>query len=640
MAKTKPGLYNRFRGLWVRGPRDNTPPDHFSDSQNNAYDVAGVRSRDKSALYLDRANSLRTLLYKPNPPFTGTNVPRMIILRSDGNLFDENFLGTPLYGNIDMTDFALVNFFGRCYISPSDGRVGIDNEFVYVYDGTGPSGFRKAAGSQPATPLTAALHLPLGSGTLAVGTYLISYALETASGFITQAATPFVAIDAFGASSIDITNLPLGPAGTTARWIIATKAIPLRADLSIPFDVSTANFYDQFLAVRVGDNTTIAYSLSFYDENLTEDANYLQTLLGEIPAGVGVMDYKGRMILYGEHDNPAIVRGSTIGEPESFSATSGFFITDPSDSTGVRSATEFRNILYVYKQQRGYVTQDNGENLSTWDVVNFEKSIGTEQYGIASILDAKGSSTEGFIIASRGAMVYFNGTVADPELSYKIRDLWKRINPTYFYKMQVASDPINKRIYALVPLNDLDENGNVTVARTTCSHIIVGDYRDGLDPMNIKWDLWKFTNPPISALIYNEFSNNEPNLVTRFANNVNIVTLGIGIQGNDLTDPIDSFFTLAPLRFTNGVSQFSDMKIRATGPCRLSMVAYGLDDVLNFPLADLSVPTYNPGREYSSLMNLVSEQCNFKVRNNILNEFYKINMIQLNGKALWAERPR
>jgi hypothetical protein len=565
----------------------------------------------------------------------------MIYLTSDGHLWDEKFPAQPLFLNADMEDFALVNFFGRCYISPSDGRVGLEGEIVYVYDGTGISGFRAAAGGTPGTPLTAHVPITPVSGTIGIGTHLLSYAFETASGFITRPATPFVALDYFGAGNIEVDNLPVGPTGTVARWLIVTKAIPFRADLGVPFDVGTADFYPQYLVVRIDNNTDTTYSLTFYDENLVESADYLQTLLTNIPAGVGLLDYKGRMIIYGEFTNPSIVRGSIPGDPETISETSGFFITDPSDSTGVRSATEFRNLLYAYKQQRGYVTQDNGGELSTWDVVNFEKSIGTEQYGIASILDAKGASTEGFLIASRGALVYFNGTVADPELSFKIRDLWKRINPANFYKMQLANDPINKRIYALVPLNDLDENNQVIVTRTTCSHIIVGDYRDGLDPFNIKWDVWKFVNPPVSILIYNEFSaSQEPVLVTRLTSNVSIVTLNIGIQGNDDSNPIDSYFILAPFRLSNGISHYQRMRIDVKGPCRLSMTAYGKDDVTNFPLAELSISTPVPGREYASLMNLVSEECNFKVQCNILNARYKINMLQLQGVALWDERAR
>ena len=641
MAKKIPGQFNKIQGRWNRGDIKDVPPDHLSDDLNNCFDTALVRSRDSSSSYLEVNGIVRTALYKPNPPFTGTHVPRELYLRQDGNLYDYNFPGTPIFGNAAMKDFALVNFFGRCYISPHDGRVGLQGQFIDVYDGTGPTGFRTAAGVAPTIPLTG--HVQLGTAgpfNFFIGTHLFSYSFETPSGFITRPA-PFLALDTIGGGYVTFDTIPLGPVGTVARWIIGTQGIILRADLSIPFDVTTANFYPQFFAQRIPDNTTTSLAnFAYYEDALVESSDYLQTLLPAIPAGVGLLDFKGRMISYGEYDDPSIVRASTIGEPESFSETSGFFITDPADSTGVRSATEFRNNLYVYKQQRGYVTQDNQNEASTWDVVNFEKSIGTEQYGIAAILDAKGSSTEGFIIASRGAMVYFNGTVVEPELSYKIRDLWKRINPTYFYRMQLANDPINRRLYALVPLNDLDDNNNVIVERTTCSHLIFGDYRDGLDPFRIKWSLWQFVNPPISILIFNEFTEGVPALVTRLANDQRIVTLNIGQQGNDVGVAIDCLFTTGIIRFADsGLSQYDNIRIDGSGPCRLELTLYGKDNTISKDIPPLSIIA-NPGREFDRSTNLVTEEAILKVRCATLDEFYKIFAFSVEGKQLWQGRPR
>jgi hypothetical protein len=639
MAKD-PGLRTGFKGLWRRGALDDVPSDHFVDSRNNCFDASGARSRDKLISYLEQPNIVRKLLYKPNPPYTGSNVPRLIYLLNDGQLFDENYPADVLFTNVDMKDFALVNFFGRCYISFSDGKVGLDNEFLYVYNGTGPTGFRKAAGSAPTVALTAHVPVTPVTGTIGIGTHLLSYAFETASGFITRAADPFVAVDYFGAGNIEIDNLPLGPAGTVARWIIVTQAIPFRANLGIPFDVATASFYPQFFAVRIADNTTTTYSLTFYDENLIESSDYLQTILAEIPSGVGLLDYKGRLILYGEHDNPSIIRASIPGDPETISETSGFLITDPAENTGIRSATEFRNILYFFKQDRGYQTQENQEEISTWDVVPFEKARGTEQYGIAQILDAKGATSEGFVIASRGAIEYFNGTFSEPELSYKIRDLWKNVNQANFYKMQAQNDFRNRRLYFVVPLNDVNQDGIVIEERTNPSHIIFGDYRDGLDPFHIKWDIWELYETPRCILTYNDFTDDDPTLVTRISTASRINELVVGVQGNDIDTAIDSYFQLSPVRYTKGISHFNQVRLRATGPCRLEMTAYGMDFVESFRLVDLSIVSTSPGREFTQLINLTSEYCVLQIRNRIKDTAYKVDTVIIEGSEAWKERAR
>jgi hypothetical protein len=622
----KPILYSKFNGLWKRGPVDDTPPDHFSDCLNNTYVDAGVCMRDGLSAYIDIQNIVYTALYKPNPPFTGTNVPRMIALNNVGELFDVLISTTvPIYTNINMTFFGFTNFFGRCYISPSNGRTGLDNEFVKMYDGTT---FRNAGGTSPTIPL---LGTASAGGRLDVGTYLISYAFETSSGFVTRPATPFVGFDSFGGYKYDITTLPLGPVGTVARWIIVSKSNPLLSlgPLGGPYQVDKAEFIPLYLFARIANNIDTTYEVSFFDEQLINEANFLFTQLTTIPAGVGLLDINGRLGSYGEFDDPSLFRVSEPGEPEAFDETSGFIITDPTDNTGVRAAIEFRKTLQFYKQNRGYLTEDNGNKPSTWQVIPYEKSIGTEQNGIADILDAKGSSSEGFILASQGAAHFFNGVFLEPELTYKIRDLWLTINKANFYKLQAVNDPINKRIYFLVPFDDATE----------ISHIIYGDYRNGLNANSIKWSLWQFDEPPTSLLVYTNFDGDTPSLVTRLSFESNLRTLNINTPGNDDGAAVTSYAKLAPARFSSGVSHFGLVRARVQGPCTLALTLFGQDDTISENLASITTGAL-PGREYAQLANLISEYGQLKFTVSTLNEKYKINTIIIEGEEYSYERPR
>lgn len=632
MAKSIPGVFTQFKGLYVRGSVDDCPPDHFPDCLNTKYTKAGVETREGTLEYLPEADIVRMALYKPLPPFSGTHTPRIIALKSNGELHDVLLSPSLLHTDVLWKDFGLVNFFGRCYITPSDGRIGIQNESVYVYDGSGSSGFRIAGGAAPTSALTASFNNATPFFT-DVGTYLLSYAFETASGFITQPRVPFVGVDATGGGSIQGT-VPLGPLGTSARWIIITKSFALDTigPPGGPWEVARALVTPLFFAQRIDDNITTSYDLgNLFDEGLIVDASYLLAQLETIPAGVGILDYKGRMVVYGSYDDPSLVRVSEIGEPEAFSATSGFIINDPSDSTGVRCATEFQGNLYYFKQSRGYLTQDNTFEASTWIVTNFEKARGTEQYGIGAFLDAKDSSSEGFPIATAGALYFFNGTFAEPELSYKIRDLWLRINQEFFYLTQVSVDPTNKRLYILVALDDSEE----------ISHVIYGDYRDGLNPLNIKWSLWEYEDDITSILSYTDFTGDVPLLVTRIATDHNIFDLDItGAAKDDDGAVIDSYFRLAPVRFGSGISEFQNIHLRGTGPCTLAFSLFGEDDTVSVTPQTLIVPSSAPGREYDQLCNLLSEQGTLKVRCNTLGEAYKINMIILKGRMMYGKRPR
>lgn len=621
--KIVPGRFEIFNGLWKRGSIDNTPPDHFSDSQNLCF-KDGVQTRDGLVPYLSNADIVRMRLFKPNPPFAGTNVPRIIALNSAGNLIDL-LLGTTLTGNILFKDFSLVNFFGRAYISFSDGKTGTDNQYLNVYDGTT---FRTAGGIAPvAVPILA--YTFDGVSKLEQAEYLFAVCNETTSGYITKPCTPQYIFCSFrnttpgsvGGNRVDLTNVALGPAGTVARWIIGTRAIfPTLSYNGNP------EAYEYFFIDRIADNTTTTYTASYFDTELTDSADYLFNLLELIPAGVGLLDYNGRLVSYGEHDDPSIVRVSTIGEPESFNASSGFFITDPTDSTGVRSATQFRSVLYVFKRERGYLTQDNQGDASTWLVDNFEKSVGAEQYGIADILDAKGSSSDGFVIASLSGIHFFNGVVQEPELSYKIKDLWDRVNKTVFHKIQLVQDPINRRIYCLVPLDDsFDVN-----------YIIYGDYRNGLDPSSIKWDLWKFASNPTSILIYGDFTNDISSIVTRISDLSSIKTLTVNTPGSDVGTAIDSFFETAPVRYGDGLSEFHDVVLRILGPCTIGITLYGMNKTVFYNAPNLVVT--DGGREYLSLLNLVNEHGILRISHRNANQSFKISKIYLNGNELWKER--
>lgn len=621
----QPGVFSKFNGLWARGSRSSTPPDHFVDCLNVAF-KKGVNTREGTTVYRSDTGIIKQFIYKPNPPFAGTNVPRIIALKEDGDLVDL-LLGATIYSNAGMKSVGFVNFFGRAYISPGDGKTGAGGVNIKVYKGDGNPA-RDIGGIAPTVALTAAASATPGG--MNVGTYLFSYAWETDTGFITKPA-PFAGVEVFSATgSVDLSNIGIGPAGTVARWIISTKVHPLTSlgPLGGPWDVGRGEFLPTFFVMRVPNNTATVQHVGKYDEALVEAADYLWRLMPNVPAGLGLVDYNGRLVSYGEYADPSLVRVSQPGDIEAFSATSGFLITDPTDSGAVKNATEFRGSFYIFKETRGSITEDNYEEASTWKLTNFEKAQGTDHQGIAAILDAKGSSADGFVIASKGALNYFNGTFTEPELSYKIRDYWARINKNAFNLVQVVNDPINRKLYILLPLDE----------SPTINYLLYGDYRDGLSASEIKWSPWKFTNNPTSIVVYSDFTAGVASLKTRISSLVNILDLN-DVATNDAGTPIDSYFQLPFIRFGLGVNTFGEFYLSGKGPATLEFTAFGQDEGISVNPNSLTLAAL-PGREYSQLMNLVSEQCSLKVRSNLLDKKFEIDFIKIEGKVTWKMRPR
>lgn len=615
--RLQPGRIETFNGLWKRGSVEDTPLDHFSEAINLTY-REGVEQREGLAFYNIYDRMVRVRVYKPNPP----DPPRLIGLSTAGNLVDMS-TNAVLIGNTEFLDFALVNFFGRAYITFSDGKVGIEGQSVYAYDGTD---FRIAAGLAAVGVPTLAYTFD-GTSKLEQAEYLFAVSFETESGFITRPSTPqyvFCGLrnttpGSVGGNRVNLTAIPTGPAGTVARWILGTRAIlPI---LSYNGDPESQSYY--FVA-RIADNTTTTYTASYFDTEVTESADYLFDLLQTIPCGVGLADYKGRLISYGEFDDPSLVRVSTIGEPESFSETSGFIITDPTDSSGVRSATEFRSILYIFKSQRAAFTQDNGGEASTWELEKFEKSIGTEQHGIAEILDAKGSSADGFLVASFSGIHYFNGVFQEPELTYKINDLWDRVNKAYFYKIQLLYDPHNKKVYCLVPLDN----------SPVINYIIFGDCLDGLNPSSIKWSLWEFIDVPQCGIIYTDENGLT---VTRFGQTDQMSTLDIN-RIDDVGDAIRQMLVSAPSRWGDGISQVNEVILRLTGQATVSSALLAMDDVQieNLETIDL----YQGGREFNLLASLESEHLRLRISCNGVEQYFNLRRAILVGQEVWKVSPR
>lgn len=622
-------VFSKFNGLWARGPIDDTPPDHSCDCQNNEFIAGNVNTRRGiGGVEYAVTNTIATAVYKPLPPFAASNIPRQIRLTSGGDLYDVQWPASPIYSNVNMTNFSLVNFFGRCYISPNDGKVGLNGVNIQVYAGLG-NPTRDVGGAAPTTALVVAASATAGD--IDPATYFISFAFETDTGFITRPA-PWTYSDTYGFTAWDISSIDTGPAGTVARWIIVTRGFQ-RADLSSPPNVNEASLLPQFFLQRIADNTTTTLSaVTFFDQALVDSADYLQTQFEDIASGVSLLDYKGRMIVMGQYADPSLVRVSQIGEPESISETSGFIITDPSDSTGVRCAVEFRNLLYLFKLNRGYMTEDNGEEASTWQVVNFEKAIGTECNGIADVLDAKGSNSEGFLIASQGGLNFFNGIFGDQELSYKIRDFWLRINQTYFHLVQVYNDPINKRIYVLLPL---DTSSVINV-------VLFGDYRNGMTPQAVKWSPWYFGKTVKAMSLMTSITSSVTTFQTFIAATEAIYLFDNGSTTLDRDDAgiaIDSYYTLGPSRFAEGLSQFDRVRVRVIGDGTLLITTKSQDLTSEVSASSITMST-TPGREYAQLINRVNEQCYVKFRNATLNKYYQINAVALEGQFYSDERPR
>jgi len=609
---------NVFNGLFDRGPDNSVPKDHFIQAHNVSYDAGNVKTRPGNVIDFPLIGQIaRVRSYEKTGEAT-----RYLILLTPGNLFDSTNLAAPILSINGMSDFALQVMFDRAYISPNNGEKGLPAQFVYVYDGTGIC--RKAAGIAPASAPTAATST--AAGFVEKGDHLIAVAFQTNSGFLTQRG-PAVKYTAPGEKSVDIANIPIGPAGTTARYILSTRIIK---DYN-----GNQSGYEYFFVPNgiLNDNVTTVITLSYFDANLVSSADYLYDQLTEIPAGVYLGIFKGALLSMGEDANPSRVRVSKPNEPESHNSIDGFLEIYPKDNGGpVRNAIEFRSQLILHKSYRSYITQDNGNNPGFWNVTALDKSVGSECNGLCKVLDVDGTSNDAFLVASRAGMLIFDGSYSI-NLTHKISNIWDRITQTSFNKVLVALDPIHELVYIAVPLDGI----------TQCNVLLVGDYSEGITADAIKWAVWQFPNlfsglfvdiifsTKIAVLKFGGFNGNIYRIDDTALADSNAANNDTAIHS------IIRFYEATPNE-RGEICLFSGIRANISGEGSLQVDVFSKDAVLTLSAPSISLDGAN-GRIRARSFLFENEKASIRLRVTNHSEWFSLKHLWIFATPIWAERP-
>ena len=466
MRNHTPVTVEDFNGLWRRGDIETTPPDHFSDCNNIKFEHSAFRTRNGLALYLtDYENVKRVYTFVQE---TGES---LLILDSDGNIYDSTYGLTVILHVDGMTDFAYVSISGRAYLSPHNSIAGLEDEFIYVYKGDGTVA-RKAGGSRPVTADGTMLAINNGiAGFVEPGVHIFGVIYETDTGFLTAVSEQLSEVTAPGSEQIDVT-IPESPSPyVTKVHLVATKAI----DPDLYNNDKEGYQFFRVPGATVNNGILTIQNISFFDAELLEDVTHLQDLFEELPACVNLTTYHGRMVCVNSFEDISLLRISFPGEPEAISQIDGLCII-PLDGTPLTNAQEFRDVLYAFKQIRTYALVDNQDVPSSWTVMVLDQGIGCSVHGIGYVLDTGGVNVDYLIIADYSGIMLFNGTYTRPELSWKIKDYWFKLKRSSFSNIQIINDSLTQVLYILLPQRQM----------------LIGDYSNGLDPKSIRWCPWTF----------------------------------------------------------------------------------------------------------------------------------------------------
>lgn len=467
-----------FNGLWSKGDVESVPKDHFSDLQNiTSFGPKGFRTRDGLGRWQDIALPLGNVVRIYNYITASKNT--LIVLTYDGttgeiyHCVDATTVHGPLLTITGMEDFGFIPYAGRAYITPFKTFVvgglniekGLEDEFLYVYKGDGTAA-RKAG----ITPAVGTLGVSNGAaGNMDAGNHYFAVVFETDTGAL-SAPAGFVAFTTAANNTVSFSSIPISPnPAVVKRHIVASIITPAggaAADKTY-FFIPNATVFDNV--------TTTLTNIGFFDADLFDDASHLSDNFSEIPAGVGLTMYHGRLVLYTTFDDISIAYVSHTGEPEAFDQVDGLLIV-PLDGNPITNGAELRDVLYLFKRAKTVAYVDNGDVPSTWEITIIDEAIGTCVHGVATVIDSGSSSINYLLIASYKGMMIFNGVYAIPEFSWKISDYWLHLERNDFRYIQMLNDSILQYIYCALPNRKL----------------LVGDYSNGFDPKSVKWWIWKF----------------------------------------------------------------------------------------------------------------------------------------------------
>lgn len=610
----EPVTTEKFRGLYGRGEYEDTvPAGFFIDALNTNSIGDEVKTRDGFRQNIVFPNIRRIWEYKRQG-----EASRLIILNSSGQFFDYAVsVVTPILTIPLATDFSAISQYNRAYISPHNGVTGLVGEFVYVYNGAGLA--RKAGGAAPSGGFNVAASAIAGN--VEAGLHIFGVQYETDSGFVT-APGQLKTLTVDGTKSVDVSSIPIGPAGTAARRIIASRAIQsFNGDLEGYELFSVPNG-------RIPNNTTQALTVNFYDADLQQTVDYSFDQLDYIPSVVNITSYGTRLVYLAPQLNPSMAHVSKAGEPESVNELSGFLLCGPTEAEGLKSGCEFRDSLYLTKADKLYATRENGYDPSTWVVMDIDKGIGADVFSLSVIQDNKGANIDFFLLGARSGLYIYNGTMVKPELTFNILNWWNRINKAYFNKVQIMIDTDNFKIYCLVPLD----------AATSCSHVLVGDYTEGLSHQAIKWHIWnsvRFIPECISVSISNVTKKTFLRVGGR-AGNVYNQTPG---DKTDEAGAIDTYIW-TNLDYVQGgqVHHIGGMTLRVNGSGDLQIAVKGQDSaqIVNYNSMPLVAAS---GREYFRHANFNNERIAIKLRTSFAGEYFNLKKLVNYLKPTWASRP-
>lgn len=456
-----PVVIDSIGSLYANGPVEKTPTDRASEVRNCKFVGTSARMRFGLTNTAQSQEQKRITGLENFILFGGT--PYLLSFNSNGTLEREENqgagnmatiatgIGTELYA-----DFSQAYEQMFMALSPLTTPAGsVFPKSYYRYNG---QFFLDDVGLDP-NPAPATGFNFTGTGDVPNGTRYCIILFETRTGYIsgcTEASVFTITSDATQppSQSLSISGLPLGPENCVARWVAFTQA---GASSAGPYYIIRTGFTLEELnapvtSFRVPDNTSSVFTFNFTDDAIvaadpvvTEDIDFFDKVKLVPQKSVFYSPSTSRMVWTGESDT--LFRFSEPIDPESYFASTGFVQPGQQDGDFAITAREWRNELYLLKENSGFVVAPTNDHPNVWPVTRRWKGSGPSGPWAVDVAE------EFMAFASKAGLYVYDGNAPTNVIVGTMNDVWSRINWNYGHLVWVMIDTDAQEIHVGAPFD-------------------------------------------------------------------------------------------------------------------------------------------------------------------------------------------
>lgn len=293
----------------------------------------------------------------------------------------------------------------------------------------------------------------------------------------------------------------------------------------------------------------------------------------------------------------------------------------------IRAALVMNNLLYVFGPAWTFAYSDNLQFPASWaQPIQVDGQIGVN----APACVTKSPTGEYAWVASQIGLYPFNGGYTKFPVTQRITD-WGRINwSTGSHLVSVADDPNTDTVMVLAPLD----------GATSPTHVLMFNYKAGMNWWEIKYSIWDFANMPNPGYVANLFNTDGQRLETwlsdftatngKFFRFKDEAHSDANIYGNDDGQPVNCQWQSenlpavlpAPVKHVGQI-----LGIYGSGTVDLTYESQDQTRSHTNAKNDITLSA-TPGRHYSRFVNVDSESCSVKITNkNTLNSWFSLEKL-------------